>query len=109
MTINGKTPRNVDDAVGVIKQAGNQIKLVVMREEDIPDISIDSTGAGEIDPNWASDTVDIVRALKKIQWTNGVSITEWKHQNPLPPTKWIREHYEWCDHHPDAHPMDMSS
>jgi len=33
LTINGKTPRNVDDAVGVIKQAGNQIKLVVLREE----------------------------------------------------------------------------
>ncbi len=29
MTINGKTPRNVDDAVAVIKQAGNQ----VMRHE----------------------------------------------------------------------------
>ena len=26
MTINGKTPRNVDDAVAVIKQAGNQVK-----------------------------------------------------------------------------------
>ena len=25
--INGKTPRNVDDAVAVIKQAGNQIKV----------------------------------------------------------------------------------
>ncbi len=25
MTINGKTPRNVDDAVAVIKQAGNQV------------------------------------------------------------------------------------
>ena len=45
LTINGKTPRNVDDAVGVIKQAGNQIKLVVLREEDVPganpDIIID--------------------------------------------------------------------
>lgn len=40
MTINGKTPRNVDDAVAVIKQAGNQIKLVVLREEDVPDISV---------------------------------------------------------------------
>lgn len=28
VTINGKTPRNVDDAVGVIKQAGNSIKMV---------------------------------------------------------------------------------
>ncbi len=27
VTINGKTPRNVDDAVGVIKQAGNSIKM----------------------------------------------------------------------------------
>ena len=31
LTINGKSPRNVDDAVGVIKQAGGQIKLMVLR------------------------------------------------------------------------------
>ena len=64
LTINQKTPRNVDDAVGVIKQAGNQIKLVVLREEDVPagnapDISIDpaddaSLQSGEIDSKWVS-------------------------------------------------------
>jgi len=46
LTINSKTPRNVDDAVGVIKQAGSQIKLVVLREEDgAPDIIIDEAGS----------------------------------------------------------------
>ena len=59
VTINGKTPRNVDDAVGVIKQAGNQIKVVVLREEDVPDIHLDgaeggeqSMMGGERDPTW---------------------------------------------------------
>jgi DNA repair exonuclease SbcCD ATPase subunit len=57
LTINGKTPRNVDDAVGVIKQAGNQIKLVVLREEAaaIPNISVnDGSEVGSIasDRNW---------------------------------------------------------
>ena len=64
LTINGKTPRNVDDAVGVIKQAGNQIKLVVLREEDVveghPSIIIDDAGersslaSGEINSSWVS-------------------------------------------------------
>jgi len=66
LTINQKTPRNVDDAVGVIKQAGNQIKLVVLREEDVPagqpDISIDpaddaSLQSGEIDSKWMRDSL----------------------------------------------------
>ena len=63
LTINSKTPRNVDDAVGVIKQAGNQIKLVVLREEDVadnPNIIVDeaaersSLASGEIDSKWVS-------------------------------------------------------
>ena len=45
LTINAKTPRNVDDAVGVIKQAGAQIKLVVLREEYI---TINEEGSIEI-------------------------------------------------------------
>lgn len=66
LTINGKTPRNVDDAVGVIKQAGNQIKLVVLRAEDVPgnpDITIEeqerqSVGSGgEIDSRWMRDSL----------------------------------------------------
>jgi len=44
LTINSKTPSNVEDAVGIIKQAGNQITLVVLRENDddidIPDMII---------------------------------------------------------------------
>ena len=65
LTINAKTPRNVDDAVGVIKQAGNNIKLVVLREEDVPggnpDIIVDDAGersslaSGEINSSWVSD------------------------------------------------------
>ena len=57
MTINGRTPRNVDDAVGVIKQAGNQIKVVVLREEDVPDVHLegaDTSSMQERDPNWVS-------------------------------------------------------
>lgn len=66
LTINGKTPRNVDDAVGVIKQAGNQIKLVVLREEDVgpnPDIIVDEGGertslaSGEVDSKWVSGSI----------------------------------------------------
>lgn len=61
VTINSKTPRNVDDAVAVIKQAGNQIKLVVLREEEVPDIQVeDSSSIGEADSTWASDALDIV-------------------------------------------------
>lgn len=57
VTINGKTPRNVDDAVGVIKQAGNQIKLVVLREENVPDnYDSDFEKSGE----FVNDTIDIV-------------------------------------------------
>ena len=41
LTINGKTPLNIEDAIDVIKQAGAQIKLVVLREEDI---TIDEAG-----------------------------------------------------------------
>ena len=60
LTIDSKTPRNVDDAVGVIKQAGSQIKLVVLREEDgQPDIIIDEAGSvasGQLggDSSWVS-------------------------------------------------------
>ena len=60
MTINGKGPRNVDEAVSVIKNAGNQIKLVVLREEDVaPDIQVENEH-GDVDASWASDSVDIV-------------------------------------------------
>jgi len=59
VTINGKTPRNVDDAVGVIKQAGNQIKVVVLREEDVPDIHVQDQdqSIGERDPTWLQNTL----------------------------------------------------
>ena len=62
-TINAKTPKNVDDAVGVIKQAGNQIKLVVLREEDVaadnPDESVErsSLASGEMDSKWVSTSL----------------------------------------------------
>ena len=67
LTINAKTPKNVDDAVGVIKQAGNQIKLVVLREEDVaadnPSIMVDesversSLASGEMDSKWVSTSL----------------------------------------------------
>ena len=64
LTINAKTPKNVDDAVGVIKQAGNQIKLVVLREEeDNPSIVVDesversSLASGEMDSKWVSTSL----------------------------------------------------
>ena len=63
LTINAKTPKNVDDAVGVIKQAGNQIKLVVLREEDVaadnPDESVErsSLASGEMDSKWVSTSL----------------------------------------------------
>lgn len=64
LTINGKTPRNVDDAVGVIKQAGNQIKLVVLREEEgAGDVTTDGEGdrasmsSQEISSNWMRETL----------------------------------------------------
>jgi hypothetical protein len=62
LTINGKAPRNVDDAVGVIKQAGSQIKLVVLREEE-GDITTDgedrtSMSSGqEINSSWMRETL----------------------------------------------------
>ena len=69
VTINAKTPRNVDDAVAVIKAAGNQIKLVVLREEDVPDIQLED-GQGHQhslnesgDGQWASQSFDLVRAF----------------------------------------------
>ena len=54
LTINGKSPRNVDDAVGVIKQAGGQIKLMVLREEDVEDGDSHSLASGEINSSWVS-------------------------------------------------------
>jgi len=61
VTINGKTPRNVDDAVGVIKVAGHQIKVVVLREEDVPDIHFEGAegeqSMGERDPSWLQNTL----------------------------------------------------
>ena len=75
LTINAKTPRNVDDAVGVIKQAGAQIKLVVLREEDGPDITIDEAGSvasGQMgDSSWVSE----VNGLEmKLDWSTTLAM-----------------------------------
>ena len=68
LTINSKTPRNVDDAVGVIKQAGSQIKLVVLREEDgAPDITIDEVGSvasGDVNSTWVSMSSQALHGLE---------------------------------------------
>ena len=71
VTINGKTPRNVDDAVGVIKQAGNQIKVVVLREEDVPDIHVQDQdqSIGERDPTWVRNApLPLDRILCRRNW-----------------------------------------
>ena len=39
ISINNKTPRDVDDAVQIIKDAGKSVKLVVVRQEDVPDVT----------------------------------------------------------------------
>ena len=55
MSINGKAPRNVDDAVGIIKEAGKTIKLVVVRAEEVPDVFIDdnmSLASAEMSSDW---------------------------------------------------------
>ena len=39
--INEKRPRNLEDAIGLIKQAGNQIKLFMLREEGVPTNNVD--------------------------------------------------------------------
>ena len=64
LTINSKTPSNVEDAVGIIKQAGNQITLVVLRENDddidIPNMiinqgdSLSLSGESCGDSDWVS-------------------------------------------------------
>ena len=40
--INEKSPRNLEDAIGLIKQAGNQIKLFMLREKSVPTNNVDS-------------------------------------------------------------------
>ena len=41
VSINNKTPRNVDEAVGIIKEAGKSIKLMILRAEEVPDVVVD--------------------------------------------------------------------
>ena len=87
LTINAKTPRNVDDAVGVIKQAGNNIKLVVLREEDVPggnpDIIVDDAGersslaSGEINSSWVSDLEEMRLFLEDACFFNHENV--WTH------------------------------
>ena len=63
LTINGKTPSNVENAVGLIKQAGSQIKLTVLREEE-GDGNMRTGGEGdritmssqEIKSSWMKET-----------------------------------------------------
>ena len=55
ISINNKNPRNVDDAVGIIKDAGKHIKLMLLRQEEVPDVVVDdnlSLASGEMDSNW---------------------------------------------------------
>jgi disks large protein 1 len=36
ISINNKSPRNVDDAVNIIKEAGKSIRLMLVRQEEVP-------------------------------------------------------------------------
>ena len=60
ISINNKTPRNVDEAVGVIKDAGKSIKLVLARVEEVPDIVMDdnqSMASENMDSSWMRGTL----------------------------------------------------
>ena len=61
ISINNKTPRNVDDAVGIIKDAGKSIKLVLVRVEEVPDVVIDDNASlasdGNMDASWMRGTL----------------------------------------------------
>jgi len=60
ISINNKTPRNVDDAVQIIKEAGKSIKLVVVRQEDVPDVVHDdnlSIQSESMDSGWMRATL----------------------------------------------------
>jgi len=62
ISINNKTPRNVDDAVGIIKEAGKSIKLVVVRQEEVPDVVIDdnlSLASENMDSGWMRATIGL--------------------------------------------------
>jgi len=62
ISINNKTPRNVDDAVGIIKEAGKSIKLVVVRQEEVPDVVIDdnlSLASESMDAGWMRATIGL--------------------------------------------------
>jgi len=62
ISINNKTPRNVDDAVGIIKEAGKSIKLVVVRQEEVPDVVVDdnlSLASESMDPSWMRATIGL--------------------------------------------------
>ena len=67
ISINNKTPRNVDDAVGIIKEAGKSIKLVVVRQEEVPDVVVDdnlSLASENMDSGWVSLTNQECDSLK---------------------------------------------
>jgi len=51
ISINNKSPANVDAAVGIIKEAGKSIKLVLVRVEEVPDVVIDDNHSLNSEPN----------------------------------------------------------
>ena len=40
ISINNQTPRNVEDAVGIIKDAGKFVQVVIVRQEDAQDVAM---------------------------------------------------------------------
>ena len=40
ISISNQTPRNVEDAVGIIKDAGKFVQVVIVRQEDAQDVNV---------------------------------------------------------------------
>lgn len=60
ISINNRNPRNVDDAVGIIKEAGKSIKLMLLRQEEVPDVVVDdnlSLQSTDMDSTWMRSAI----------------------------------------------------
>ena len=71
ISINNRNPRNVDDAVGIIKDAGKSIKLMLLRQEEVPDVVVDdnlSLASGDIDSTWVSCIFLLAEILTRLNF-----------------------------------------
>lgn len=78
ISINNKTPRNVDDAVQIIKEAGKAIKLVVVRQEDVPDVvHDDNLSLQSEEQGWVScENFDLLKQSVKLEFCFSATISE---------------------------------